>query len=265
MSTFLQRFRRFREEHLAFQYFTLVFTHWQAVLWGPSVLAVIWGMHFIVGTGTPPEWVNWTAVVLALFVAGYYTWRSDHVRLVPKFEVREFCFQDTPTIDPSGRATGTSTWLQLLPKCLTEADVEQCQGHLRRILRWSNSNGWEESQMNETVLLYWSHEDAIPPMPLTLHPGIERRLNVFFVHSSNNLITPTVFPMPLRAATMFQHSSLDEVNAFLFDIKITAKDCADVDVLLRVQTSNDPFHPFIEIVDGTGSQNTGLIPSSHIS
>jgi hypothetical protein len=265
MPSLSQQYKQFRKEHLVFQYFTLVFTRWQAVLWGPSVLAVIWGMHFIVGTATPPEWVNWTAVVIALFVAGYYTWRSDHVRLIPKFEVCEVCIQETPTQDPSGRPTGTSAWIQLLPRCLTEADVEQCQGHLRRILRWSNSNSkWEETPMNETVLLHWSNRDSYPP-PETLHPGIEPRLNVFYVHSSNNLITPTAFPLPLRAATIFSNLSLDEVNAFIFDIKITAKDCRDVDVLLRVKTSNDPFHPFVDIVDTVAGQNTGSMPSSHIS
>lgn len=118
--------------------------------------------------------------------------------------------------------------------------------------------------MNETVYLHWSHDDLYAS-PATLHPGVEPRLNVFYVSSSNNLITPRVFPMPLRAATMFDHLSLNEVNAFLFDIKITAKDCADVDVLLRVQTSNDPLRPFVEIVDTVDGQNTGSMPSSHIS
>jgi len=73
--------------------------------------------------------------------------------------------------------------------------------------------------MNEPVLLPWSNKDSHAP-PETLHPEIEPRLNVFYVHSSNNLITPTVFPVPLRAATMFSNLSLDEVNAFLFDIRL---------------------------------------------
>src|SRR6266446_5679176 len=71
------KYRRFRQEHLVFQYFTLVATAWQALLWGGSVLAVAWGVRFIVGTW--PEWVNWTAVLVA-FVAGYHVWRTDHVR-----------------------------------------------------------------------------------------------------------------------------------------------------------------------------------------
>jgi hypothetical protein len=41
-----------------------------------------------------------------------------------------------------------------------------------------------------------------------------------------------------------------------------------VDVLLRVQTSNDPFQPFVELVESeahAGWHNIGSIPSSHIS
>ncbi|HZZ14607.1 MAG TPA: hypothetical protein VFE08_01455 [Candidatus Sulfotelmatobacter sp.] len=253
----LKTFNLFRE------YLREAGAHWQEVLGGASLPFLIWGIWFIVAN--PPVWINWSAVLLALLIAGYFVWRADHVRLMPKFEVRDYCFQDTPTQDTTGKPTGTSTWVQLLPKCLTDADVKACQGHLRRILRWSNRNNcWEETPLNETVELHWSHEDMYAA-PMTLHPGIERRLNLFYVHSSNCIITPKVMPMPLRASYIFGNLSLDEVNAFLFDVKITAQDCADVDVTVRVQISNDPFRPFIEVMDHAAGQNIGSIPSSHIS
>src|SRR5437899_3140008 len=93
---------------------------WQALLWGGSVLAVAWGVCFIVGTW--PEWVNWTAVLVA-FVAGYHVWRTDHVRLIPQFEVKQFVEQSTPVLF-GGRPIGTAIYFQLVPKCLTDANVE---------------------------------------------------------------------------------------------------------------------------------------------
>ena len=205
---------------------------------------MIYGLYSLFKT--PPPLANWLAIVGALFLAGFYLWRADHIRLMPKFEAHEVRIQDSPTADKGGNPTGSSTLVQLLPKCLTDAEIENCQGHLRRILRWSYfNNRWEETEMNETVLLHWSHEDEAP-VPITLHPGIERRLNVFYVRSGENVITPKVSPMPLRAADMFR--SL-EPSAFLFDIKITAKDCPDVDVLLRVEKTHDPARPVVEIAD----------------
>jgi hypothetical protein len=150
--------RRFATLDWLPEYFTAAAKTMQDILWGALLPFVAWGIWFIVSN--PPTWVNATAIGTALFLAGYYVWRADHVRLIPRFEVKDFCYQDTPTTDAGGHPTGRSTWVQLLPKCLTDADVETCEGHLRRILHWSNSESrWEETPMNESVMLHWSHED----------------------------------------------------------------------------------------------------------
>jgi hypothetical protein len=117
MRKFLNWFaERIGELDLLRDYFASIAAHWQAVLWGAGVPAVIWGIWFIVGA--PPSWVNWTAVLVALFLANYYVWRADHVRLIPKFGVPEVIkFQSTPTMNPTtGQDTGTSVWVQLLPQ-----------------------------------------------------------------------------------------------------------------------------------------------------
>ena len=86
--------RRFKELDLLEQYFPLLFTRWQAALWGGSVLAVAFGWRFI--TSDWPYPVKLTACIVALFFAGYYVWRADHVRLIPKLRIVGTRFQDTP-------------------------------------------------------------------------------------------------------------------------------------------------------------------------
>src|SRR5580658_10402196 len=115
--------RRFRELDLLEKYFPLLFTRWQAALWGGSVLAVAFGWRFIVSDW--PPYVKITACVVALFFAGYYVWRVDHIRLIPRFEVTRHVTQSTETVDGVGHISGSSIFSQLLPKCLTEANVEE--------------------------------------------------------------------------------------------------------------------------------------------
>jgi hypothetical protein len=79
--------RRFKELDLLEEYFPLLFTRWQAAIWGGSVLAVAFGWRFIVSDW--PPYIKETVCVVALFFAGYYVWRADHVRLQAKIEVTE--------------------------------------------------------------------------------------------------------------------------------------------------------------------------------
>jgi hypothetical protein len=77
--------RRFKELDLLEEYFPLLFTRWQAAIWGGSVLAVAFGWHFI--TSDWPHYVKLSACVVALFFAGYYVWRVDHIRLKKKIDI----------------------------------------------------------------------------------------------------------------------------------------------------------------------------------
>jgi hypothetical protein len=249
--------RRFKTLDYISDYLKAAIGHFGDVFWGVAVGA---GIGSLLGVTlpflilalysqfqTPPRFVNWLAILCAVILAGYYVWRADHVRLMPKFEINKFCTQHTPTMDRNtGEPTGASMWVQLVPRCLTEAEVVDCQGHLKQVRKWSNGSGWEETEMNETLELFWSHGGDVPT-PITLHPGIERRLNVFFIHTSNGLITPVVHPTPLRAIGVFSPQGKGP-QVFRFDIKVTAKDCPDVDLSLQVQLTNDPFNPLIEIV-----------------
>lgn len=239
--------RRFKELDLLEKYFPLLFTRWQAALWGGSVLAVAFGWHFI--TADWPYPVKVTACVTALFFAGYYVWRVDHIRLVPKFEVRNYITQSTDTIGGDGRKNGWSMYFQLLPKCLTEVNVEECRGLLTSIEMWDSlTSNWEVKE-SEVLFLQWSHGDSVTGHePITLYSGAERRLNVFFVHSSgDHQIRPCVTPSPVRFITLFNQLPLMEVKAVKFKISVLAKDCPTVKLAMTVQLTNDPYKPHIDL------------------
>jgi hypothetical protein len=151
--------RRIKSFDLFSDYLATVRHTWVDVAWGaglPAIGFIIWW-----SLGNPPQWVVVCFFVWALLIAGYYSWRVDHLRLMPRFEIGDFHLQLTPTTDPVGNPTGQSVFIQLLPKCLTEAEVEECQGHLRSVYRWSEKRQWELTELNETVLLGWSHGDAV--------------------------------------------------------------------------------------------------------
>jgi hypothetical protein len=212
---------RFQELDLLPDYFTAVFSRWQALLWGGSMLAVLWGLHFIVGN--PPSWVNWTAVMVAFFIASYYAWRADHTRLIPNFEISKYEILPIPiTLNVQ------QVYVQVIPQCLTEAPVHECKGHLLRVYKkYSDGEDWQATAMNEPLDLIWSTKTSAP---LTLQPGIDQRLNVCFRDS--------VHPARIMPATDFTPRLWNTVpnptGIFRFEIRVTAKDCPPVDISVDV-------------------------------
>jgi hypothetical protein len=189
---------------------------------GAGVLAVGWGLWFIVGT--PPTWVNWLAVFIALFLAGYYVWRADHLRFIPRLEIsRKVFIQEAETNDPSN----PTIYIQIVPKCLTEAPVHGCQGHLLRVYKQlCFETDWTLTQMNSPLFLEWDYyRTAI----FTIEPGIERRLNVCYWFKKGRTVIPAVEPLPVKWRSVF-----DSTGRFKFDIRVTAANCSPVDVSVTV-------------------------------
>ena len=81
--------RRFSTFDLLFDYGKAVQASFLDVLWGVGVGAtvpyIVFGLYSLFKTPTPL--VNWLAIVGALFLAGYYLWRADHLRLTPQLEI----------------------------------------------------------------------------------------------------------------------------------------------------------------------------------
>jgi hypothetical protein len=78
-------------------------------------------------------------------------------------------------------------------------------------------------------------------------PHAERRLNVFFMHSSNREIRPCVSPYPARFLTMFNQLELRQIKAVRFKIRIIAKDCRAVELSMKVQFGDDYSHPTVAL------------------
>jgi len=238
--------RRFKELDLIEEYFPRLFTRWQAAIWGGSVLAVAFSWHFI--TSDWPPYVKLSVCVVALFFAGYYVWRVDHVRLIPKFAVTSFTTERVDTFDKSTHLkNGTSVYFQLEPKCLTEANVEECRGLLTSIEMWDDfTQNWQVKE-GEVFSLRWSFDEGKEAEPITLSSGGERRLNVFYVHNSNAEIRPCVWPFPGRFWQTFNQLPLRQVKRVRFNIQVEGKDCPKVKLALIVSLTENPFKPTIEL------------------
>jgi hypothetical protein len=229
--------RRFKELDLLDKYFPLLFSRWQAALWGGSVLAVAFGWHFI--TADWPYPVKVSACVAALFFAGYYVWRADHVRLLPQLSVGGVVVQETPTSPTGGRR---AAFVQIELICKGDAPVEECRGHLLRVYkRFHGENEWTLTEMKERLDLQWSHKGCVP---LTLYKSGGQNLNICSHGNEISIIMPAVSPLPLRWREVF-----DSTGSFRFDIEITAKDCAPVSASVSVSFDDCKWNqPQVEIL-----------------
>jgi hypothetical protein len=223
-------------------FFRVIAKEWLNILFGETLLGI--GFLLWWSLAGPSNAKLIVVFVAAMFIAGYYAWRADHVRLMPKLEATRFTRQTTDTFDQSGRKHGWSEYFQLLPRCLTEANVEECRGLLTSIEMLDGvSNNWERTE-EEVMFLEWSHSGA---EPITLYPHAERRLNMFFMHSDNREVRPCVTPYPVRFLAMFNQLQLRQISAVRFKVRMIAKDCQAVELAMKVQFGDDYSHPTVEL------------------
>jgi hypothetical protein len=235
--------RRQKELDLLEEYFPLVFTRWQALLWGGGVLAIGWGVRFIVSEW--PAWINWTAVLVALFFAGYYVWREDHIRLVSQLRVeKEVYVLETPTSFETQR----QIYIQAGIRCKTASPAHECRGHLVRVQMPSTQGEWQDTEMNESLYLGWSNRGHDP---ITLYPGTEPRLNICFWTNASPQIHPQVPGVPIRAEAMFRSG-----GPFRFDVSVTSEECAPLDFSVLVRRSGREWNkPIVKLI--TGAEENG--------
>jgi hypothetical protein len=253
MGTFRDGLRSFREGlrlTLLLEY-VLAFrnTGWE-VFWGATLPGIVFGLYTLFVAPSKVAFLYY--LLFVVFVTGYYLWKADHLRLMPKLTVSgQIKYHRTPTADSLGRDTGSSIWIQLSPKCLTDVPVEQCSASLREVRRWSEEDKkWKSTDMNESLPLGWSfgHEKHLP---ITLEPGNERRLNVLTVHSSNKLLIPVTYPLPL----LWGKSVFNEKDTFLFDITLRGKDCPPIDVYLTVKCGSQWDEPIVDFTTKPDASN----------
>lgn len=204
-------------------YLREVANHWNEYVWdvlAPTSPLILWWM-----LGSPPMWIVALVFVWALLVAGYYTWRTDYLRLLPKIELTDFVVRPITTADANIR----TVYLQLLPRCLTEQTVNQCLGHLRRIMVWRNPPGeWMPTEIDHPLELKWSFYGT---QFRSLHPGTEDRLNLFYIAHIHDWIILETDPVPAVARSLLNFN-----DTFRFDVELTAYGClpARISLVVRV-------------------------------
>lgn len=219
MDVFAWLGRQFQKFEQFPAYGNAISKEWMSILFGEGVLAVIFLIWWALGT--PPLVLIFVAAVL---VAGYYAWRAIYVNSIPKFAVRRFLVTETPTIY-SGEMR---KYVHLVPECLTDAPVHECQGFLLRVLKKSEEK-WIATAADEPLDLTWSIQDRAEPR--TLQPGVLTRLNLLYISNYHCRLSPCTPHLPYRFTPVF-----DTAGAFRFDVRFTARDCPPVDVAVEIHT-----------------------------
>ncbi len=158
-------------------------------------------------------------------------------RLSPKLTVKTFRITPTPTL-----SAGPCVYVQLLPECLTDSVVDNCESHLLQIEKWrEGENSWQ-TVFDEPLPLPWSIYDAYSPK--SLKPGVNQRINIFWILRNAPRFQLCTVPTPLRATNIF-----NETDVFKFDVKITTKDCQPVEVSLQAKWGKDWDKPLVALAN----------------
>ena len=210
-------------------YFRALAKEWLNVLFGETLV----GIGFLVwwALGAPTNHALIIVFVLAMFVAGYYAWRADHIRLIPRLEIKKLVLQENPVNDARGTRR---IYVQVIPECLTDASVPKCTAHLVRVYRrYTEQDDWKLMDV-EPGILEWSFSGYEPH---DLHPDIAQRLNVCFRANTFEIIQPA-----LQAPAMRWFEVFDTTAIFRFDIRVTSPDCAPADVSVSVSISGTKWN-----------------------
>jgi len=233
--------KQFQKFSLVPAYFRAIAKQWNNLLFGETLVGIAFLLWWALRN--PPNWQLVSVFVAALFVAGYHAWRAEYIRLIPKFAVTELVVQPTETEDPNSM----NLYIQIIPECLTDAQVYECRGQLLRVWkRKSDADEWVLTGMDAPLFLGWDYYGIVP---FTLEPGVKRRLNVCWWGDKSMFIIPAVEPIPSKFKTIF-----NSTGTFKFDIKLSAKDCAQVDVSVTVNLDARLWNkPVVSLIQGTGN------------
>jgi hypothetical protein len=212
------------------QYFRAIAKEWMNILFGETLVGVVFLIWWALGS--PPLVLIF---VLAALVAGYYVWRSEYERFMPKVGIVRIRPELTPTSEGYSLLV-----IHLVPECLTDSPVQECVAHILHVFkREADSKSWEPTAINEPLALTWSIYDNSDPR--TLYPGVPSRLNLCSLDALSriNLMGERV---PFRFMDVF-----DRWHTFRFDVRLSAKDCSPVDVHISVKPDKT-WCPIVEMI-----------------
>lgn len=219
LSDSLRSFKEGLRWKLLRDYWLPIKEHAWETLWGTGAVGIAF-VFYTLYRAPSLRLLGWL-VAWVILVAGYNAWRPYHLRLMPKLEGVSVQMVYTPTNAPNLQRR----FVQVLVKCVTENPLDDCRGQLLRILKWS-SDDWQPTSFDESVDLLWSNIDR---PSITLEPGNDRRLNVFFVDSATRIISAFAQSMSMRLLLTSAPSDI-----FRFDVRVAAKDCPPMYVSMKV-------------------------------
>ena len=233
MSKLSNGFRSFKEglrANLLYDYWVAFKATFWEIFWGASVVGIPFGIYTLFSTPSRTAFLLYALYVV--FIAGYYLWRPNHLRLIPKLKFGEVVVHRSPTTQTSGPNIGKAgpdrIYVLLQVECATEAPIYDCSGHIVRLLKWSGDD-WLQTPIDEPLLLGWSTFDVTA---LNLHPGIPRMLCILYVEDGGS-IRPWASNLVQRMLGFLD--SLKPLDLLKLDIVVTAEDCPTIKTSLKFQ------------------------------
>jgi hypothetical protein len=206
-------------------YVKAISKQWNSILFGEGVLGVIFLLWWALGT--PPLALIFAS---AAIVAGFFVWCAEYVKSLPKISVVGWTSEQAEA--RVGASVGTWMWIQIQPKCLTDAPVTCCKAHLITVFRKTPDCEWQPTGKNEASFLKWS---VCENEEITLEPKAEMRINVCISESMSDFLRAE--HIPSRARNDFVIT-----NTLSFDIKITGNNCPPVFVSLEVSFTQNKWN-----------------------
>ncbi len=213
-------------------YLSSVKRQWVDVAWGVGMPAVafivLWSLEVIKDKRTIAYFFLW-----ALLVAGYYVWRADHIRLVPRVRFEGFASDFTPSeVD-----------VQVTLACTTESVVHDCMVYVVKICK-RDGDTWVDLLENNALPVDWTS----PSAKFDLMPGIIKRVS-FARIVSNGLLLVCSRDVSSRLTAVLQQSLVDRGSVLRIDLRAASPDCPHADMSLRFEAAERWFEPLITRLD----------------
>ena len=223
-------------------YFRALAKEWLNILFGETLV----GIGFLIwwALGAPTNRALVVVFVVAMFVAGYYAWRANHIRLSKRIALGDVRTIPTPTRNHQDGTPGPDrAVVQLAVECATESSIEACTARLLSVWKWDSlTSRWKATDVDEPLSLIWSVADTLQR---TLEPGIPLQLNIFYVEDVvPKWIRICTDRIPFRMEQVFIDAAPDEV--FKFDISVRGTEGTSAMASFRVKLNDRWDNPTIE-------------------
>jgi hypothetical protein len=205
------------------EYWHQVWGHAWETWWGAGVIGSI--CTALTLYYSPSRWILGWVFAWAFLVAGYYTWRPYHLRSIKKIKL----LSSRMTYAPTNALSHERKFAQVLVGCATEAPLEDCRGQLLKAWKWSTYHEkWEPTALDEVLDLLWSKVDETS---ITLNPGADRQLDIFFVQHNTWQLTPWSESGSIALLC-------SPGGVFKFDLMVWAKECKAEFVSIKATVGN---------------------------